>query len=147
MQEYKKRLVEVNEILKHLSSKDIAKIPQEIWDTIEENMDKKYIWNYDESKPLKQQNVSRDTIAILSYINMEYLLTEDQKEVVCMIHKKNQQKIEEEKKKFYSAESLFQNKKRTKEKVADMQSVTVPKENIFQKIWTFLKRKFNIKRN
>ena len=43
------------------------------------NKDKEYFWKYDEKKPLKEQDVSRDTIAFLSYLNMEYLLNEKQK--------------------------------------------------------------------
>lgn len=37
---------------------------------IEKNKDIEYVWNYNETKDLKDQNVSKDTIAILSYINI-----------------------------------------------------------------------------
>ena len=67
MIEYNKRLVEVDEVLKHLSEEDLAKIPQEIKKMISDNKDKNYIWKYDETKPLKDQNLNRDTIIFLSY--------------------------------------------------------------------------------
>ena len=43
----------------------------------------------DETKPLKDQNVSRDTIAFLAYLNMEYLLNDEQKELMQQIHEFN----------------------------------------------------------
>lgn len=89
MIDYPKRLVEVDEILKHLSSEYYQKIPEEIKIIIKENKDKQYIWKYDETKKLKEQNVNDDTIAIVSYINSMYLLNEEQKEFINKIHEMN----------------------------------------------------------
>jgi len=90
MSDYNKRLVEVDEILNYLSEDDLLKIPQDVRKAIKENKDKEYIWNYDETKPLKEQEVSRDTIAILSYLNMEYLLNEEQKDFMKQLHNANE---------------------------------------------------------
>lgn len=81
MVDYNKRLVEVDEILNYLSEEDLLKIPEEVRNTIKENKDKEYVWKYDVSKELKEQNLSRDTIILLSYLNMEYLLNEEQKNI------------------------------------------------------------------
>lgn len=89
MIDYSKRLVEVDEILNHLSQSDYDKIPEEIKDAIKENKDREYQWEYNETKKLKDQNVNDETIAILSYINMEYLLNEEKKAFVEKIHKIN----------------------------------------------------------
>jgi len=109
--DYNKRLVEVNVILNHLTKSDYSKIPREVIDTIEKNKDKEYTWIYDETKDLKDQNLNRDTIAIVSYINMRYLLNEKQKKYVKEILKVNQTKIEEIKEKKHSSDSLFKDKK------------------------------------
>ena len=77
MIDYNKRLVEVDEILNYLAQDDLMKIPEKVRNAIKENKDKEYFWKYDESKALKDQEVSRDTIAFLSYLNMEYLLNEE----------------------------------------------------------------------
>lgn len=90
MIEYNKRLVEVDEILKHLSKSDYDKIPEEIKEVIEKNKDREYKWKYDNTKKLKEQDVPDDTIAILSYINMEYLLNEEQKKFVESLHELNE---------------------------------------------------------
>ena len=89
MIDYSKRLVEVDEILNHLSQSDYDKIPEEIKDAIKENKDREYQWEYNETKKLKDQNVNDETIAILSYINMEYLLNEEKKAFVEKLHKIN----------------------------------------------------------
>ena len=90
MVDFSKRLVEVDEILNYLSATDLTKIPEEIKQIIKENKDKNYIWKYDENKKLKEQNVNKDTIAILSYLNIEYLLDEKQKQLMEQIHSFNE---------------------------------------------------------
>lgn len=104
MVDYNKRLVEVDEILNYLSEEDLEKIPDDIKQVIKDNKDKDYNWNYDKDKLLKEQDVSRDTIAILSYLNMEYLLNEKQKQFMEEIHKRNEQ---EKRKKEYSNETQY----------------------------------------
>ena len=71
MIDYNKRLVEVDEILKYLSNEDLVKIPEDVRQAIKDNKDKEYIWKYDISKELKDQGLCKDTIILLSYLNME----------------------------------------------------------------------------
>ena len=92
MTNFSKRLVEVDEILKYLSKEDYIKIPQNIIKYIKNNKDNTYIWKYDKSKKLKDQDVCDDTIAILSYLNMEYLLNPDQKAFMKKLHYLNDKK-------------------------------------------------------
>ena len=86
MLEYNKRLVEVDEILKYLSEDELLKIPEDIRKIIRENKDKYYEFKYDARIPLKDQNISRDTIAILSYLNEKYLLDEKQASLMQEFH-------------------------------------------------------------
>ena len=74
-----KRLTEVYEILKYLNSKDFAKIPKDIIDLIEKNKDNTYKWELDKTKKIYEQELNDDTVAILSYINMEYLVDTEKK--------------------------------------------------------------------
>lgn len=111
MVDYNKRLVEVDEVLNHLSKENLDKIPEEIKNLIKENKDKDYVWHYDETKSLKDQNLNRDTIAFLSYLNMEYLLNDEQRRLMERIHEYNEQKSEQEKQRKYSNQELFKEKK------------------------------------
>lgn len=90
MEDLNKRLVEVEYILRKLEDEYIKKIPQEIWDYIEENKDKNYIFKYDDSKNLLEQSLNIDTISILTYINIEYLLDEKQKMEMIEFLKKDE---------------------------------------------------------
>lgn len=92
MVDYEKRLVEVDEVLNYLSKEDYAKIPKDVINAIKENKDKNYEWKYDETKELKEQGLCRDTIALLSHINMQYLLTNEQKELMHQLHVVNERK-------------------------------------------------------
>lgn len=143
MVDYNKRLVEVDEILNYLSEEDLLKIPEEIRNIIKENKDKEYFWEYDVTKPLKNQEVCRDTIAILSYLNMEYLLTEKQKEYMKNLHELNEKKSEEAKAEQYNVEDLFKRKKEQNQTNQEEQMALVEyKESFFTKVISKIKNFF-----
>ena len=112
--EYTKCLVQLDEVLNYLSTDNLEKIPDEIRNGIKEQKDKEYIWKYDESKSLKEQELARRTVAMLSYLNMEYLLNNEQREYMETIHKINEQKIQKENQIKYNQDNLFNNKKSIK---------------------------------
>ena len=113
--EYSKCLVQVDEILDYLNPEELKKIPENVRKTIKDNKDKNYEWKYDEGKKLEEQNLNRKSIAILSYLNMEYLLNDEQRKLMGQIHRVNEQKQEEEKRKQYNPENIFENKSNIKE--------------------------------
>lgn len=140
MIEYNKRLVEVDEILKHLSKSDYNKIPEEIKETIDKNKDKTYKWKYDNTKKLKEQDVPDDTIAILSYINMEYLLNEEQKKFVESLHELN------EKNDIINTNyntDVFYNKRNKTTNVSQELVVKKNKQNFWQKLNNFIRKVFS----
>jgi len=92
MFEYAKRLSEVDVIIKLLPEEDYNKIPKDLIKMIDDNKDNDYLWEYDERKKLHEQGLNRNTIAILSYINMNYLLNEEQKKCLEEIHENNQRR-------------------------------------------------------
>jgi len=147
-----KRLVEVNTILNLLSEEYYNKIPQDVIQAIQDNMDTNYIWEYDDTKELKDQDVSRDTIAMLSYINMEYLLNEKQKDYMENLHKINEQK---QRQKEYSNENVYDysdlfkrnNKAQAEANVVEEKQETALieyKESIFKRFINKIKSFFGI---
>lgn len=148
MIDYDKRLVEVDEILGYLSEDDLLKIPEDIRQMIKDNKNKEYTWKYDESKELKDQDVNRDTIIILSYLNMEYLLNQEQKELMEKIHKLNEVKSEKLKEEKYKYDDLFINKENKKknnnQNIQNTQMIEY-KESIFARIIKKIKALFKIK--
>ena len=135
--EYTKCLVQLDEVLNYLSTENLEKIPDEIRNGIKEQKDKEYIWKYDESKSLKEQELARRTVAMLSYLNMEYLLNNEQREYLDKIHRINEQKLEKERQNIYNQYGLFNNKKSTtKQEDISNESVAMVeyKESILKKI-------------
>ena len=88
-------LVEVDSVLYHLDPNELKKIPAEVRDAINEFKSLEYVWFYDESKPLLEQNLRRESIAMLSYLNTEYLLDEEQRKLMNQIHIVNEYKNDE----------------------------------------------------
>lgn len=145
MVDYNKRLVEVDEVLKYFSKEDLLKIPEEIKQIIKENKDENYIWKYDETKTLKEQGLSEDTLAILAYFNMEFLLNDEQKELMKQFHEFNERKIEEQKKEQYKVDDLFENRQNN-EKInvsnEEVALVVIKKESFFKKMINKIKSIF-----
>ena len=140
MIEYNKRLVEVDEILKHLSQIDYNRIPKEIKEAIVDNKDKEYKWQYDATKKLKEQDIPDDTIAILSYINMQYLLNEEQKKFVESLHELNEKNdiINTN----YNIDEFY-NKRNKTTNVSQELVVKKNKQNFWQKLNNFIRKVFS----
>lgn len=137
---YEKCLVQLDEILKYLSDENLQKIPNEIKESIKSEKDKNYIWKYNESKALNEQNLDRKTIAILSYLNMEYLLNTKQKEFIKRIHDLNEEKLEKEKVKQekYNTNNLFKNNKKSIVQ-SEVSLVQIKEDKWYNKVFYFIK--------
>ena len=107
MIDYKRRFVEVDEIIKNMPKEEFNKIPNELISIIRKNKDSNYIWKYDKRKKLLDQNLHKDTIAILAYINTEFVLEDEQRMLMRNIHYFNEMKNEELKKKRFNTEEIF----------------------------------------
>lgn len=89
---FAKALVEVDEVLKYLVDYERKKIPNEVFEFITKNKDKNYKWKLDKSKKLNEQNLMEETLGILAYINMKYLLTNEQSRLMEKFYKMNDKK-------------------------------------------------------
>lgn len=161
--EYKKCLVQLDEILKHLSDTELAKIPYEIREAISQQKDKQYIWKYDESKELNEQNINRKTIEILSYLNMKYLLNKEQKMLMEELHRINEEKLEKEKSQKFNSQDIFkkniknvdteekinnvnsESKIETSENYNNMQMIIKKEEKFYEKIIKIISNIFHKK--
>ena len=137
-----KRLVEVEDILQKLDSTYKDKIPKEIWKYIRQNKDNDYWFSYNEKEPLINQPLNIDTVAILTYINMEYLLDKKQKQDTIELLRKDEIFLEEKKREKYNPDDLFKNKNSKVEKIEETVAMVAYKESIFTKIKNWVKRIF-----
>jgi hypothetical protein len=147
--EYENCLVELDEVLNYLSPENLAKIPGEIRNGIKAQKSKSYEWKYDETKTLKEQNLNRNTIVLLSYLNSEYLLNEEQKEYMDKLHRINEKKNEKEKIEKYSVQDLFAQKEKSNYNdfiyKDNLSVVEKEKEKWYNKILKCIKIFFNMK--
>ena len=146
MKDLNKRLVEVEVVLERLEERYKNKIPIEIWGYIKQNKDRTYKFYFDDNKPLENQKLNIDTIAILTYINMEYLLEEEQKREMMRLLREDETYAEEKKKQKYKTEDLFKNRKDNQKSIDNNTNNEITlikyKESLFRKIINIIKKTF-----
>lgn len=137
-----KCLVELDEVLKYLVIEDLNKIPVEIRNFITQQKDKNYIWKYDETKSLGEQKLNRRTIAMLSYLNMEYIQTEEQKLLMEKYHKLNEQTMKQKERVKYDSMFNKENKEVEENIKNDNQLIKVSTEKWYKKLFNSIKNIF-----
>lgn len=112
MSNFTKSLVEAEVLLNQLEPKYKNKIPNSFWKYVQENKDKNYQFYIDFSKTLENQYIMSDTVAILTYVNIEYLLNEEQKKFFKQMLIKNEEIAESKKKEKYSIDIFNEKQKK-----------------------------------
>lgn len=110
MADYHIALAEVNEILNHIEIKYIQKIPRDILKIIRSSELENIDFKYDLTKTLLEQNIQRETLEILSYLNYNFWIKESEKNKFDKMYYDNFIKIEDEKRAKYNPDDLFKNK-------------------------------------
>ena len=106
---YKKAFVELEAVLKCLNYDDYNKIPKNLINEIEQNKDKEYKYEYNETLEYYKWNFLAETKVLLYNIFKNYLATEKQMEDLRKKELIEINKLEEEKKKKYNTENIFKN--------------------------------------
>ena len=143
MENYYIALAEVDEILKYIESKFITKIPKDILEVIKNNKAPNVVFKYNITKSLIEQNVHKETLEILSYINYNFWMNESKK---CEFEKKyydNIMKKENEKRIKYNPDDLFKKINNNIEKKEVELVIVEEKNNFINKIINKIKSIFN----
>lgn len=139
---YRKAYVEVLEIISHFSEEEYNKIPKEKIEFYESNKDKDYKFIFDPSNDEEAyKNVSKEAKAIIVTLFRDYYATEEQKEKLKQILQENEQKANQEKEKQYNPDNMFTSEDADKDENKET-ALIVRNENIFTRIWSFIKRIF-----
>lgn len=135
---YCKALVELNEIIKHMSLELQNKIPPEIQQEFIKNMDKEYHFTYDETVPLEEQNMMPETQGLLSVVYSNYLCSEEEKkkwrEYDNFYRQEQNKKTNVEVKEIFPRKTESQSKGMLQERVEDPQTKEIFPENLQQKV-------------
>lgn len=143
---YETAFSEVYEILQYLEKDEYKKIPSDLIETIKNNRNKKYLYNIDSEKKLKEQQMLPETKAILFNIFRDYLATETQKETIKKWQLDDLKKAEKEKRLKYDI-NVFKNTRNSSNNSdninGNMQLVKIEEKSIWQKILNKIKTIFH----
>ena len=137
---------ELYEILSLMDKATVMKVPIDILNTIKEQRNPEYQTNIDKTDIFNENNVKKETIDLLCYLDYHYWMDENKKSEVDRIRR---QKFEEEEKKKleqYNPNDLF--KKVEKEKMPENNTSTALieyKESIFERFKNFIFKILHIK--
>lgn len=131
---------EVYECLNLLGSDYIDKIPQKIYEELENNRDKDYISKYDENKGITEETFSQDALNVLAALDLKYWCSEEERKLKEKLYFDNQKEQEEIAREKYNIEEIFKREEKEDEnklkieKLDETALIEVEEEDIFTKI-------------
>ena len=134
---YQEAFSEVDEILKIMPVDLLSKIPVRFRQVISENKAKDY--KVEIKEPLEEEKLKEETVVILGLIYRDFLASPEEREELQAKDAEELQKVEEEMKKQYDMENIFQ-----KRKVPQNQEENSSTDLIIYKEQGFLKKLFNL---
>ena len=149
---YLNSLYELSEIIKNLSDKIRAKIPNDVIDYIEKNKSQNYKWIYNSDLSLDEQNMLPETEELLTAIYRDYICSDAEKEKVNEVLIDNENYIEEsnrnnrnviENEKSVNVDTIVQNYKVREDNSFSNSPAIVEKQNFFVKIINKIKSIFS----
>lgn len=113
-QETKEIYSELYQILTLLGEEYIEKLPHNLPKLLEEKRNLEYIPQYTGKIPFNQQQVRKETLAILALIHLNYWCEDDEeKQKLLQMLNKNEQSFQEELREQYNPDEIFKDRKRT----------------------------------
>ncbi len=143
---YKKAHVELYEVIKKLPKEEKEKIPEVFLNNLKNDMDDKYIFKYDDSKTLIEQNLMDETKALLVQMYIKYMAQEKDTELWKKYNRICSNEIEEKKRAKFNPDNLFKEQiKKEKNNIEKVQLTEIKEakwyKKIFNKIVEIIKRK------
>lgn len=137
---------EIDEFLSLLKDEEINKVPKKIRDLFKEEKDKNYKKIIDPNKPIKEQNLKEETLALIALLNLQYWCEDEkEKERLKEIYAKNEKLYEEVFQVEFDPDKIFKNRIETDNKDIEEQQVIPYKESILKKMLNRLKKLFGKK--
>ncbi len=99
--------VEINSIFDNMSIDVLNKIPLKIRNFFKNNASSTYIFEYDQTKRLNEQNIKDKTRGIIALLYRDYICNEAERKQYNEIYSEFLNKNEEEKRALYNPDDLF----------------------------------------
>lgn len=142
LDQYKKSVAEVIDILNYLPKEMTCKIPRKFWMFLEKQCSAEYKPNFDFSNGLDKIKVSNKTKNLLAMIYRNYMCSEEEKIYYDKILFLNEEKYQKELKEKYKTDNLFKesNKQKNTKNIENKEVQLVPvKDTIFTKLKKLIK--------
>ena len=118
----RKAYSEVDEFLSLLNEEQINKVPKQLRELFKEEKDHNYRKGIDIDKPIKDQSLMEETLAIIALLNLEFWCEdENEKERLRKIYAKNEKTYEEVFQISFDADKIFN--KKVQEKVIENKEI------------------------
>lgn len=125
---------EVYEILNILGNDYINKLPERLYENICNERDKNSVKEFDVNKSINEQGINKNTLEFIAYLNLQYWCNEEQKQQLLKQYKENDEKFEQELRKKYNPDKIFENKEEEFNK-DNVQLEKFERQNLFRKLW------------
>ena len=132
---------EVLEILKYISIEDYNKIPENKIEFYKKNANCEYYFEYNPEKTLQEQNVSKLARGIIAILFRDYWASDIQREKIIEKQNFDRRVLEEEKRKKYNIDNIF-NKSIGKESIVVENRLVINEEKWYKKLLKFLQMFF-----
>ena len=131
---------EIDEFLELLDEKTKNEVPAKLREFFKKEKDNDYHKEIDPNISIKEQNLKKETLALIALLNLEYWCKDEkEKERLKKIYANNENKYQEELREKYNPDNIFKNAN-TEAIKEDVALVEVKEEKWYQKVLTFFRR-------
>ena len=138
---------EVDMILNLMDEKYVREIPEKLRTLFKSKKAKDYSKNIVDNKPLKEQNLNKETLSILAVLNYNYWCKDEKrKKELWDIYSENDRKYQQELREKYNPEDILKKNNSPKyvENTSKEDTIIEYKESIVKKIMNKIKSIFHI---
>ena len=139
---------ELYEILSLMDKSTVMKVPIDILNTIKEQRNTEYQTKIDKNDIFNENNVNKETIDLLCYLDYHYWMDESKKSEVDLIRKQRLQEDENKKREQYNPNDLFKKDENTEQILENIinTSLAEHKESFFIKFKNFICKILHIRK-
>lgn len=140
--EFAEASAELIEILKYIPKTEVEKIPLKLRGFFEDVSKPNYNVRIDPQKPLEEQDLKEKTKDLITVIYRNYWCTEEEKRILDKQLLENDKKYEEELRKKYDPDKLFEKKPKVQENEDTKELIKYEKHGIIYKLFSWIRRIF-----
>ena len=137
---------EVYQVLNLLGNEYIEKLPISLINMIKEKRETNYNPVYTDDAPLNEQNIKKETMAIISLLYLNYWCEDDNEKLeVKSILKENENRFQEKLREKYNPDNIFANNSNSSDNVQNNQELALVETNNlkwYNKMWNSIRSFF-----